>query len=431
MPAIVIATCLLTQTSGLNSAISAAAKKLDSMKSFTVKVEVATTSGRNSYRSQFDIRFHRPDALLMRIREPQQGGKAATDRSYLFNGTKLTAIDSIAKEHLSRGVSVRDPMYLRVSTVLGRLGEAFEASISGERTKFILTGLAQGLKWTRRGDVWESSGPDGLISIKFERGLVRSIAIVSKERTSRWTFDYGTSTMAPRLTPPSGYRRVQSFLERPSEPRFASAQARRLYQKAFLAYQNLGKVDLVTTLDRGEKIHIRYSGKSAREDWPAYSWTYDGANLTIVDYYRKVVYRGKARGSQVIEMLANAGCPMHPFTRTAFRKQNWLSTILTDDMMIDKTGAVNLGTVPHEIMSFKASSFKGSMLIDPRTGRASQLTIKHLSRTGSVISTSDTTYRFKSVGRAIPAATFKLASPKGFVLKPVGQLADKIGGVGS
>lgn len=427
MPAIALLTFVAVQAQSMNAIVDAACRKLDSMASFAVEVDVTTTSGRNSYKSHYDIWVARPNALLMRITEPQQGGKSATDRSYRFKGAELLAVDHRAREYLRRRISASGPMYLRVANALGRMGEAFEMAISGERAKFILAALGEGHQWTRMGDKWQAAGQASSITVTFAGGLIKSVSIASKEGTSRWLFSYGPARGTMELSVPKGFRFVTSFVERTATPKFASPASRKLYERAQATYQKMAHVDMVTTLDRGEKVRIRYSGRLAREDWLGYSWTYDGRTLTIIDYRRKIVYKGNARGSQVIEMLANAGCPMHPFTRAAFRKQNWLSTILTDDMSLDSAGTMSILGVKYEILSFKGPTFRGSMQIEARTGRVAEVTLKQLSRSGSVISVTESTYRFKSVGKPIGTAEFKIASPTGFVVKPVGPLKDKQG----
>src|SRR5688500_2620573 len=58
-------------------------------------------SGRTT-RNSFTLKFIKPDRVLLRIREPSQHGRAASDRSYHLAGRRFIAYDHRANQVIGR-----------------------------------------------------------------------------------------------------------------------------------------------------------------------------------------------------------------------------------------------------------------------------------------------------------------------------------------
>jgi hypothetical protein len=390
------------------------------MRAGTVGLEAAQVFEGRTVRAQYELAYVRPNQIKVRIREPEQTGRPASDRTFALIGDRLYAYDAKVHERLEREVATEAPLAQKFSGVVGQVDDTVLGIVEPERLEKMFApfrGLP-GWKVAKSGGVVtlrrQTSGKAGKGVSVFRFDAVsrrlRGMEIEILGGRLQWTVRYGAPPRVIGYRPPADAAKVASFTASSLPPRYASAKARAVAEFAMLAYDRLKHVSM--RIESGAAVsRVWISGGKLKEETPDFAYTWDGKTAAIRRPGGALVYSGEASFSKLLQELEKAGGRMDPLVRQIVTRQNPIRILFIPGTTVRHVGQMTVGGAAGEILEFKARGANVSVVIRKDNGLIASMRTDVLDPDGRVVSTTQRDFSYGSVGKPIGDANFSSSAP--------------------
>jgi len=402
------------------------------MRAGSAILDMTQTAGKSITRGKFDLAYVRPNQMKLRIREPEQNGRGASDRIYALTDGKLFAYDAVVHERIERKAPTAGALSERFRAAVGPIDDLIVALVEPAQFAKFLNPFQNMGKWSTKleGSVttlWRSAGNGRTKSttvLKFENQSkrLRSLTLTLPASKLEWSISYGTAPRAIGYRPPPDAAKVASFTERPPAPRYASSKAKAVANWAMLAYDRLRHASIQIDGSQGAS-KIWMSGGRLREESGSIAYVWNGRTASIRDSRRRTFYSGRAGLAQLLDALGTLGSRMDPLIRQIVTRQNPVRVLFVPGVTVRHAGQMSADGVPGDILEYRARGANVSLVIRQDNGLIASMRTEVLDPQNRVATQSQRNFRYGSVGKELDAATFKLDPPAGYKKATIASLA--------
>jgi hypothetical protein len=423
MNSVLVALVLLQTPSSLFDQSLAAYGRLPEL---NARLELSSSSGGRSMKGTVTL-LSDAKGLVMRIQQPALAGYERSDRIYRVSGAKLEGYDLVANERLSRDLLPLGSPADRLAFALGNLEEAPTVLLKRERMADLfaslramkgwrVTPLAGTVKLSR-----SSAKPAQQARVVFggKDHLLRELWMKNPGNELHWSIAYGGPKVA--FNPRADARKVAAFTQSEAPPKFADAQARKVYEGMMAAAAQL-KSGTVVVKDQSSAVRIAFQGNFIREGQNGFIWLYDGKRLQVYNGTAKRFYTGKARRSDILDLVTACGGEVDAFSRYVLLRRVPFRDILPSAAKLSVGGSMSLNSRQLTILRAVSGAKRFSISVLQDIHLPSSIQVSALDRRGSVVSNSMRTFEYLRLNGSQPREEFSLAVPKGVVTQPLPKL---------
>lgn len=396
------------------------------------QVRVVSRSPYKNDTSNYKVKFIRPDQIELEVMEPARDGNPAFSRIYTIRGKEFYGYDPTAGEYLTREVEAEGLLAAKFGSVAGGVDDAVQYLLDPRGMEPFLLPLKSLPDWRvviKNGKIFcvrsiKSKGQKSEVNLKFDfkSRLLESAKLVADVSTMSIDYRYEKPPVGILFVPPKTAQRVDSFYQRPVQPKYSSKVARNVAESAQKAYNRLKHV-AYTVEDSDGSIKTWLSGTKMKEQGPNYEWAYDGTTLYLVDHVQKTFYEGRASIKKVNEILAQAGARIDPLLKSIANKRNPMSMLFAADLTVSHVGKMENGGKTISILEGKTKGARIQAGIYQDSKLLANLHVENLDMKGKVLAESDRRVTYTSVGKPLDKNLFVLKAPQGYRVEDVEQLA--------
>lgn len=210
-------------------------------------------------------------------------------------------------------------------------------------------------------------------------------------------------------------------------PHYKSAAVKTLVGRSIHRYENLSNV-AYTALSKSSQSSVWIAGSSLRERQAGCDWTYANGYLTIKDLRHGKSYRGKTKGNRVAGYLSQIGVMVEPTVQMKLLKKNRVGALVQPGFYVRSVGTVKVGTASCTAVEILGPTIKIEALIRQRDFLLASVSSEALDGSGAAVAKADRQYVYTSLGKVLPASTFKLqlGSSKPLSLKSMPNAPKKV-----
>ena len=371
--------------------------------------------------------------MKLRIREPEQNGRGASDRTYALTEGKLFAYDASVHERIERKAPTAGSIAERFRAAVGPIDELIVALVEPARFASFISPFQRMGKWNTKPEgkittLWRSAGSGrtkSTTALKFEAASkrLRGLTVTLPSSKLEWKVSYGAPPRAIGYRPPSDAAKVNSFTERPAAPRYANSKAKAVANWAMLAYDRLRHASIDIDSGQGSSSKVWISGGRLREETGPIAYVWNGSTASIRDSRRRVFYSGRAGLNRLLDALGALGSRMDPLVRQIVTRQNPVRILFMPGVIVRHVGQMSSDGVPGDILEYRARGANVSIVIRQDNGLIASMRTEILDPEGRAATQSQRNFRYGSVGKALEAAVFKLDPPVGYRKSTIASLA--------
>jgi hypothetical protein len=248
--------------------------------------------------------------------------------------------------------------------------------------------------------------------------LLRELWLKDAASELRWQITYGAPK--PSFSIPADARRVSAFTLNEAPPNFKNAEAKSLYRSMITAAAKL-QSGTVIVREANENVRVSFQGSGLREGRSNIVWVFDGTNLAVHNVRAKRYYRGKARRSDVLDLVTKLGGRVDAFTRYVLLRRVPFKDVIPLGSTLSVGGSMSINGKSRTILRSESPRKRLSFSIDPGTHLPASILIEV--RDGSrIISTSSRTFDYLQVNKSLPKEEFRLMRPSGVLEQPLPKL---------
>ena len=401
------------------------------MRAGSMTLNVVQKSGRSTTRSTFELSYVRPNQIKLRIREPEQNGRGASDRTYALTDGKLFAYDALVHERMERKAPTAGSLSERFRGSVGPVDDLIAAMVEPPLFNSFISPFQRMGKWNVKADgalttLWRTAGSGktkSTTALKFESQSkrLRALTVTLPPSTLDWKISYGVAPRAIGYRPPSDAAKVNSFTERPPAPRYASTKAKAVANWAMLAYDRLRHASIQIDSGQGtSKIWI--SAGRLREETGQIAYVWNGTTASIRDARRRTFYSGRCGLARLLDALGAVGSRMDPLVRQIVSRQNPVRVLFMPGVTVRHVGQMTTDAVPGDILEYRARGATVSIVIRKDNGLIASMRTEVLDPQGRVATQSQRNFTYGSAGKALEPAVFKLDAPAGYKRASIASL---------
>ncbi len=365
--------------------------------------------------------YSTPTVLVMRIQEPPRPNLERTDRTYRVSGIRFEGYDAIANERLGRDLPNMGTPVDKMTFALGALEEAPAVLLVPGRMKKLFEGLkampgwqtSPGpgvLKLTRKGAVKGQNLGEARVLFGAKDRLLRELLMKGRGAELNWKITYGGAKVG--FGPTADARRVSAFTVAEAPARYATAEARQVYDRMVRAASGI-RSGTVLVRDQEASVRLAFQGRSVREGRSGFVWVFDGTSLFVHNSITKRFYRGKARRSDVIDIVAKLGGRVDVWSRYVLLRRVPFKDIVGSGDTVSVGGSMSIGGVPRTILRAVRPRKRVSFSIRTDNRLPDSIQIELLDIDSRLLSSSKRTYEYLRLNQQQPAEEFRLPVPKG------------------
>lgn len=394
-------------------------------------IQVRQTLSGEVTRTTYRLTYVRPNQIMLTAIEPEQHGRAASNRTFFLAGNDFNAYDAIVHERLKREAVPIGSLVERFNSLVGKTDDVLVAFLEPDRLETFLQPFRTAEDWkirVRRGDtvLSRSSGTGPAANsteFAFETGSKRlsGMKITIPDGTLDWRIDYGTAPPAIRWQPPQDAPVVPSFTVRPAGPIYATPKAKTLAERSIRAYDRLTHVVFRYSGTMGAG-RAWISGGRVKEENSAFVYVWIENNGMIHDKRKGRFYRGRAGLAGMIEYLARAGTRMDPVVRQIAARQNPVLVLLRSGVRVRHIGELSIDGVPGDVLRFQNESAVVTMVLRKVDGLLASVETEIKDETGRPAMITQKMIAYESIGNRVPNSVFQLPMPAGISSAPLSSL---------
>ncbi len=417
--------------SGASAAFEGCLRVHRAMQSASATVEVSQLLNGQRTRTSYQVAYVRPTQVQLRVREPQQQGRAATDRTFALVDGRFWGYDAVVHEQLARKTIPVGTLIQKLSTQVGSIDDSVAGLIEPDRLVAFIRPFRETRGWTisRKGALTlvrksSTTPPKNTTEWRFETTTwrLRGLAVDVPGGRLEWTVTYGAAPKAISWRPPKDAPAVASFTLRPGPPQYRTPEAKTIAERAMRAYDRLQHVHYWTETAEGiQKVWL--SGSKLRQETRSLAFVVADGQGAIRDDRKRQFYSGKAGSRLIGEALAKLNARIDPFVRQILNRQNPVRMLLLPGITVAKIGNVKIGGVEGDILEFKTASSKIALVVRRPDGLLSSLRSTVYDPEGNVAGGTDRTFIYGPIGKPFAADQFKLAAPAGYRKLALSSLA--------
>jgi hypothetical protein len=413
---------LQTPTSLFDSSVRAHTQKRE-LSARIVMSGLASGQKRNSIINIYST----PSVLVMRVQEPPQSGLDRTDRTFRVSGKRFEGYDAVANERLARDLPNTGTPAQKMTFALGALEEAPAVLLDQGRMKKLFESLKAMPNWkvspgpgvtklTRKGAIKGQNLSEARVLFGAKDRLLRELLMKGRGSELHWTIAYNTPKVG--FSTPADARSVSAFTVAEAPPRFATAEARRIYDAMVKAAAKL-RSGTVLIRDQEDSVRFAFQGRSVREGRPGFIWVFNGSTLSVYNSAAQKFYRGRARRSDVIDIVAKLGGRVDAWSRYVLLRRVPFKDIIGSGDVVSVGGTMTIGGVERTILRATRPRKRLSFSVRKDNRLPDSIQIEVLDLDGRLLSSSKRTYDFLRLNGAQPPAEFSLPAPKGLKVLPL------------
>lgn len=385
------------------------------LKRSTFTIESQTYGQGKSYRNRFTVTYERPARLLIRIEALPTQDQQPSDRTYFMEGNKMVAIDREANEYMVRTEAVSGSLGNRAAVLIGAIDDSVRMVLDpNDLEKFLgqfraLTGWNASSKGgTTLSHLTVRKGKKTWLTLQFAPdSVIRGVKISSKGALLSWSYRRESEPKSLSLSVPHGYRRVASFMDTSIKGKFSTKAAEKIWAAATRAYAKLRSVAMSVS-DQGKEVSVQFSGAHAMQREAGLAWSYDGKLLTLVKNGR--FYRGRVGASDI---PGKVGVQIEPTLRSWALHSNPARALVDNFTSIRTTGMVVVDSVPCDALEIRRGGLRVSVLVRRSDHLFAHVSSVNEDSAGRKLSSSDREFKYRSIGRILPASAFALHPARG------------------
>lgn len=370
--------------------------------------------------TDYEIRYIRPDRLVMRVRDPAIGLQAESDRTFALIGGKLVGYDASAHERLSRNAPVKASLAEKLSAFT-ELDQPVQALLDSASMRAFLNQFRTLSKWTvsfsggktvvsraTTGNRWSKT----VFEFGLKSSLLTRIVLSQSSGTLEWNVTYKTPPRSLSFSPPPDALVVKSFTAREPFPRGVEPEARAVADASVRAYNRL-RHGYWTLQEGGAESRIWISGYRARESRKDMNWVYDGTYLSVDLPRKKAFYRGKKAPGVVLATLRKLGIDPSPTIWQYLSRRNPMLALLAPDVKARVAGTVTVDGAPCKVLEISRPGMRMNVVVRQKDGLWARYYWEMRDGSGNVVSQTDRAIRYLSVGSPLDADVFHITASKG------------------
>ncbi|MEZ0325757.1 MAG: hypothetical protein ACAH95_07610 [Fimbriimonas sp.] len=421
---VALAALLVLQTPG--SLFDTSLRAHAQVRELSARIVLSGTSEGRKANSVIGL-YSTPSVLVMRVQEPQRPGLERTDRTYRVSGSRFDGYDAVANERLGREVPNRGTPAEKMAFALGALEEAPAVLLSNGRMKKLFESLKAMpgwkrslgpgvLKLTRRGAVKGQNLGEAQVLFGAKNHLLRELMMKGRGSELHWTIVYDALKVG--FGPPADARRVSAFTVAEAPPKFATREAKRSYERMIRAAAGI-RTGTVLIRDQDVSVRLAFQGRSIREGRSGFVWVFDGSSLSVHNSITKKFYRGMARRSDVIDVIAKLGGRVDPWSRYVLLRRVPFKDIVGSGDSVSVGGSMTISGVERTILRAVRARKRVSFSVRSDNRLPDSIQVELLDLDSRLLSSSRRTYEYVRLNGTQPAAEFHLVPPKGTRVLPL------------
>lgn len=396
-----------------------------------IQLEVRQTLNKQLTKTSYELTYIRPDRIRLRAREPEQNGRAASDRTFALYGDDFAAYDATVHERLARQAVPVGSIVERFSALVGKTDDVILGMLEPELLAKFMEPFrtAKGWKVSAVGGVTTLSrrsgtgGAANTTSFQFETATkrLRGMRIGIPDGTLVWQIVYRPAPSSLTWRPPTDAPVVPSFTLRPVAPIYADAQTKRIAERSIAAYDRLRHTTFRIESTMGDGRVWISSGK-VREEQPGFTYVWNNGQGAVVMKSSDTFYSGKAGLAGMIEYLARAGVRMDPLVRQIMTRQNPVRVLLVPGVRVSTVGELSISGAPGHMLRFQNDKATVTLVIRKDNGLLSSIETRINDERGVEAIRTTKLLIYDSVGSALDSKLFQLNVPSGFRSAPLASL---------
>lgn len=401
------------------------------LKSAHMTAEVRQTLSKQLTRTTYELTYVRPNQIKLRAREPEQNSRAASDRTFCLRNDDFTAYDAVVHERLQRKAVPIGSLVDRFSVLVGKTDDVLVALLEPDRLEKFLVPFRNAKDWkiANSGGITSLSRQSGtgknrnMTTFRFDTSSkrLRGMRIGIPDGTLVWDISYGPSPKSINWRPPADAPLVPSFTLRPASANYATANARKIAERSITAYDRLRHA--VFTIDGSTgRTQAWVSGGRVREETAGYTYIWGKGAGALVDRAKRTYFSGKAGLPGMIEYLARAGTRMDPVVRQIMTRNNPIRVLLTPGVRVTFIGELSIAGAQGNALRFQNSNAIVTMVLRKDNGLLASVETQILDPEQRVVMTTQRSFYYGSVGKAVEPVLFQLSAPTGYRRAPLSSL---------
>jgi len=379
----------------------------------TISVTTVTSAGTS--KGQFRLDLDGVGGATLRLKTPPKKGLMATDQGFFLSGPYVVGLDYEAHESISRTISTKGPIGLRLMSLLGGFDDSLGfLTVPQIRARYLdpLKTLG-GWKVTANG---LSRRTFGVGKASFTRldldgaGKVKGLHVELPGSRLDWAISYSPFKYVPL---PKGYRKVESFTARPLPPQYANASAQKVVEAMLRAAGRLESG--IVKLDGNATLWI--SGSRIRYEREGSGFAYDGRQLTIKT--PGAAYVGRTSRGSVIYLTADLLGAVDPLVRSVLVRTPIYGELFTPSALVKLRGVMATAGVSCDVLSIDSRQSRSSMFVRQRDHLPASIETETLDRNGNAVIRTTRTLEWNSVNEPLSSSLFQLRLRPGQKVLPM------------
>lgn len=385
-------------------------------RSFAVAISMDTNYQGTKEAHTYDLIFQHPDKLLF-----TRLNNGSRELVFWLDAKRFIGYDPRANEKVVHPAPPKGPIVNRLANMLGGLQDVVAAQLSPSTLEGFLAPFRPLAGWTisRSGDVVNlvragkvSQGPTKTrLSFSATSHLMTEALLQGPGSRLFWKYNYRPAPAKLSFALPPDAKSVRALFEH-IEIKRADPKAKTILESALKAYATVSNVVFTVDGPDNKSSTIWIGANSFRERQPKIDWLYSKGVLTIQTFWDGKVYKGECKPNAISSYLRILKQPMEPMLQALIVQRNPLNAWLHPSLKIRAKGVVSLNGVITDAVEMRSDFLSISLLVRRDNHLISSVTSRNLDGNGHLLSEANRTFTYRSVGKALPAGTFKLSAPK-------------------
>lgn len=414
-PVVLIATLQLGQTPTAPVVIDKAIAAHKGIKKISAKVLHENTLQGKLSTTQHDFQLVLGDG--MRVRSVNVS--AGLDRTFIVKGSSGFAQDNRSKEWLTKSLDPKYPLTEKFVDLAGALDEPLRYLIDSRTMVELLEVLKKTGRWnlTSSGNefVLQSGSAATGMTLKLSKtlGYVTYLRVANQGGANSIKYAYEVAPVSITLPKTGTGTKVTTFGSAIGSPKYVNATAKTLAAKVWTRYDSIKSISYTYSSDT-ETINASYSRDMFKLKRGGWDWAYDGSRLTVLNHKTKQYWQMKTEKGNILFRLTKANAPTEPWIRSILASGHPLSGLYRTGLTMSAKGSFGSAGSMVDLLEISSTNGKSTLEVQRATGLINGYLSQQIDNRGRVIGSSDGSYKYHSVDKALPASDFRLPIPTGY-----------------
>lgn len=374
------------------------------------------------YSISFKVWYERPDKLRATVLNNKSNLRdiVAQDDKLIVWDRNLNQFQSTDRPS---DVSVRVAAQTQEANFDNAVFDLFESDGITNQLGQMRTG--RNWNWKRSGNGFTlTSSTGGTFQVDIQAKTMRVTGLLAKTQGgyTKTTYQYGSAPKESDYQVAKNAYEVKHLDPLMLPPRYASAQAQRVTEKMFRAYDNLDWIALDIE-DKDRSTRILASKKQVRQIDAEADWTYDGKTLMVLDKSKKRWCKTEARPTQVVQAVAAASTRFEPFSRLLLQGQNPLRVMLGRQSTVSLVGSATIDGSACDILEADTKVATISLVVRKSDGRVQSMSTITKTADGDGLAGATRTFKYLPRSAVTAQNAFKVSAPNGWRQLSLEELA--------